>query len=113
MQSFAETLACLCVVNMIRPGSYCDFEMWPFISDLRTGAFTGGSGEQALIMAATAQMCNFYGLVSSVACGMTDSKTMDAQAGYEKAITTTPRACGQQCCIALCRSCWQYHGLVF
>ena len=89
VQSFAETLACLCVVNLIRPGSYCDFEMWPFISDLRTGAFTGGSGEQALIMAATAQMCNFYGLVSSVACGMTDSKTMDAQAGYEKAITTT------------------------
>jgi len=89
VQSFAETLACLCVVNLIKPGSYCDFEMWPFISDLRTGAFTGGSGEQALIMAATAQMCNFYGLVSSVACGMTDSKTMDAQAGYEKAITTT------------------------
>ena len=89
VQSFAETLACLCVVNLIKPGSYCDFEMWPFISDLRTGAFTGGSGEQALIMAATAQMCNYYGLVSSVACGMTDSKTMDAQAGYEKAITTT------------------------
>ena len=87
VQSFAETLACLCVVNMIKPGSYCDFEMWPFISDLRTGAFTGGSGEQALIMAATAQMCNFYGLVSSVACGMTDSKTMDAQAGYEKGIS--------------------------
>jgi trimethylamine--corrinoid protein Co-methyltransferase len=89
VQSFAETLACLCVVNLIKPGSYCDFEMWPFISDLRTGAFTGGSGEQALIMAATAQLCNYYGLVSSVACGMTDSKTMDAQAGYEKAITTT------------------------
>ena len=89
VQSFAETLACLCVVNLIKPGSYCDFEMWPFISDLRTGAFTGGSGEQALIMAATAQMCNYYGLVSSVACGMTDSKTMDALAGYEKAITTT------------------------
>jgi trimethylamine--corrinoid protein Co-methyltransferase len=63
--------------------------MWPFISDLRTGAFSGGNGEQALVMAATAQICNHYGLLSSVASGMTDSKTMDAQAGYEKAITTT------------------------
>jgi trimethylamine--corrinoid protein Co-methyltransferase len=89
VQSFAETLACLCVVHMINPDSYCDFEMWPFISDLRTGAFSGGNGEQALVMAATAQICNHYGLLSSVASGMTDSKTMDAQAGYEKAITTT------------------------
>lgn len=30
-----------------------------------------------------------YGLITSVPTGMTDSKTMDAQAGYEKAITTT------------------------
>ena len=68
--------------------------MWPFISDLRTGAFSGGSGEEALVMAATAQLCNHYGLITSVACGMTDSKTMDAQAGYEKAITATALAPG-------------------
>jgi trimethylamine--corrinoid protein Co-methyltransferase len=66
--------------------------MWPFISDLRTGAFSGGSGEEALVMAASAQLCNYYGFITSVACGMTDSKTMDAQAGYEKAITTTALA---------------------
>ncbi|MCC6715486.1 MAG: trimethylamine methyltransferase family protein, partial [Gammaproteobacteria bacterium] len=92
VQSFAETLACLAVVNCVRPGSPMNFGMWPFVSDLRTGAFTGGSGEEALLMAATAQLCNHYGLVSSVASGMTDSKTMDAQAGYEKAITTTAAA---------------------
>lgn len=92
VQCFAETLACLAVVNCVRPGSPMNFGMWPFVSDLRTGAFTGGSGEEALLMAATAQLCNHYGLVSSVAAGMTDSKTMDAQAGYEKAITTTAAA---------------------
>ena len=43
-------------------------------------------------MAATAQLSNYYGLISSTACGMTDAKTMDAQAGYEKAITTTALA---------------------
>ena len=59
---------------------------WPFVSDLRTGSFTGGSGEEAIISAAAAQMTNFYGLVSSVGAGMTDSKSPDNQAGYEKAI---------------------------
>jgi trimethylamine--corrinoid protein Co-methyltransferase len=91
-QCFAETLACMAVVNLVRPGVAINFGMWPFISDLRTGAFSGGSGEEALVMAATAQLCNHYGFITSVACGMTDSKTMDAQAGYEKAITATALA---------------------
>lgn len=92
VQSFAETLACLVIVNIIRPGNPFDFGMWPFVSDLRTGGFTGGSGEEALLMAASAQIANHYGLVSSVASGMTDAKTMDAQAGYEKGITITAAA---------------------
>jgi trimethylamine--corrinoid protein Co-methyltransferase len=92
VQCFAESLACLAVVNMVRPGSPLGFGMWPFISDLRTAAFSGGSGEEALIMAATAQLCNHFGLVTSVAAGMTDAKTMDAQAGYEKALTNLAAA---------------------
>jgi trimethylamine--corrinoid protein Co-methyltransferase len=91
-QCFAETLACMAVMNLVRPGSAINFGMWPFISDLRTGAFSGGSGEEALVMAATAQLCNHFGFITSVASGMSDSKTMDAQAGYEKAITTTALA---------------------
>ena len=92
VQALAETLACLCVVNLVNPGSPFDFGMWPFVSDLRTGAFTGGGGEEALLMAASAQIANHLGLVSSVAAGMTDAKTMDAQAGYEKGITVTAAA---------------------
>ncbi|MDG2336294.1 MAG: trimethylamine methyltransferase family protein [Myxococcota bacterium] len=88
VQTFAETLACLTVVHLINPDCPMNFGMWPFISDLRTGAFSGGSGEEALITAATVQIINHYGLISSVPSGMTDAKTMDAQAGYEKAITT-------------------------
>lgn len=91
-QTFAETLACMAVMNLVKPGSAINFGMWPFISDLRTGAFSGGSGEEALVMAACAQLCNHYGFITSMASGMTDSKTMDAQAGYEKAITTTALA---------------------
>ena len=89
VQTFASSLACLCVMNLIRPGSSTNFGPWPFISDLRTGAFSGGSGEEALVIAAATQLANHYGLITSVPSGMTDSKTMDAQAGYEKAISTT------------------------
>ena len=92
VQCFAETLACLAVVNIIRPGTAVNFGMWPFVSDLRTGAFSGGSGEEAIITAATVQLCNHYGFTTSVGTGMTDSKTIDVQAGYEKAITTMTAA---------------------
>lgn len=88
VQSLAETLACLCVVNMVRPGAPMMFGAWPFVSDLRTGSFTGGSGEQGLLMAAVAQMANWYDLPSSVAAGMSDAKMPDNQSGFEKGVTT-------------------------
>jgi trimethylamine--corrinoid protein Co-methyltransferase len=89
VQSLAETIACLMVVGLVRPGCPMMFGAWPLVSDLRTGSFTGGSGEQALLMAAVAQMANFYNLPGSVAAGMTDAKLPDNQAGFEKGVTTT------------------------
>jgi trimethylamine--corrinoid protein Co-methyltransferase len=86
-QVVAEGLACLAVVNMVRPGCPMSFAIWPFVSDLRTGAFSGGGGEEAVLMAAAAQIGRFYDLPTTVAAGMTDSKMPDAQAGYEKGIT--------------------------
>ena len=86
-QSVAETLACVVIVNLINPGTPISFAAWPFITDLRTGSFTGGSGEQALISAAAIQMGQFYSLPTSVGCGMTDAKLPDAQYGLEKALT--------------------------
>lgn len=84
VQAVAEVLAGLVYVNCIRPGAPAIFGTWPFVSDLRTGAMSGGSGEQALLMAACAQMAKFYDLPGGVAAGMTDSKMPDAQSGYEK-----------------------------
>ncbi|MCP3673147.1 MAG: trimethylamine methyltransferase [Gammaproteobacteria bacterium] len=92
VQCFAETLACLCVVNMVKPGIAINFGMWPFISDLRTGSFSGGSGEEALVTAATVQLCNHFGFITSIGAGMTDAKTMDVQAGYEKALSVSAAA---------------------
>ena len=83
----AESLATLCFVNLMKPGHPAFLAVWPFVSDLRTGAMSGGSGEEAVLEAAAAQIINARGLPSSVAAGMTDSKMPDAQAGYEKGVT--------------------------
>ncbi len=87
VQETAEVLGALAYVNLIQPGAPAIFGTWPFVSDLRTGAMSGGSGEQALLMAACAQMGRYYDLPTGVASGMTDSKLPDAQAGYEKGVT--------------------------
>ena len=86
-QGLAETLAGLMVVDLIEPGFPCIFAFMPFISDLRTGAMTGGSGEAAVASAAAAQLLLRLELPSTVSAGMTDAKTADAQAGYEKGYT--------------------------
>ncbi|MEL6436435.1 MAG: trimethylamine methyltransferase family protein [Pseudomonadota bacterium] len=84
VQSVAECLAGLVYVNAIKPGHTAVFGTWPFVSDLRTGAMSGGSGEQALLTAACAQMHRFYGLSGGAAAGIADSKVSDMQAGWEQ-----------------------------
>ena len=86
VQCVAEALASLLMIDMVEPGFPVIVGAWPFVSDLRTGAFTGGSGEEAVVSAAAAQMLNFYGVPSSVGAGMSDAKSPDNQAGYEKGI---------------------------
>ena len=86
-QGLAESLAGLALVNMMQPGFPCILAFMPFISDLRTGAMTGGSGEAAVANAAAAQLLLALGLPSTVSAGMTDAKVADAQAGYEKGYT--------------------------
>jgi len=86
-QAVAECLAGVVYVNALRPGHPAIFGTWPFVSDLRTGAMSGGSGEQALLTAACAQMGQFYDLPTGSASGMADAKLPDAQAGYEKGIS--------------------------
>ncbi len=87
VQSVAEVLAGLVYVNLLREGHPAIFGTWPFVSDLRTGAMSGGSGEQAILMAAVAQLGRHYGLPTGIAGGMSDAKLPDAQSGYEKAYT--------------------------
>ncbi|MEB8388390.1 trimethylamine methyltransferase family protein [Rhodobacteraceae bacterium KMM 6894] len=91
-QSLAETLASLVMVHVIKPGHPMVFSNWPLVIDLRTGAFAGGGGEIAVLNAASAQLSNWLGLPSGVACSMTDAKAIDAQYGAEKGITSLAAA---------------------
>src|SRR5436305_2000151 len=86
VQAVAECLAGLAYVNAVKPGVVAIWGPWPFVSDLRTGAMSGGSGEQALITAACAQMGHFYKLTVGSAAGMCDSKLPDIQAVYAKGV---------------------------
>jgi len=89
VQEVAEVLAGLVYVNLLAPKHPAIFGTWPFVSDLRTGAMSGGSGEQAVLMAACGQMGRHYDLPTGIAAGMADSKIPDAQSGYEKGYTNT------------------------
>ena len=82
----AELLAGMIYVDAVAPGNPVILGFWPFVSDLRTGAMCCGSGEQALLTAACGQMSRYYGLISGIPSGISDSKMPDAQSGYEKAL---------------------------
>ncbi|MDB5522940.1 MAG: mttB [Rhizobium sp.] len=86
VQAVAECLAGVVYVNAMSPGFPAIFGTWPFVSDLRTGAMSGGSGEQGLLTAGCAQMHHFYDLPGGAAGGMSDSKLPDMQAGWEQGI---------------------------
>ena len=89
VQAMAECLSGVVYVNAIKKGAPAIFGTWPFVSDLRTGAMSGGSAEQALLTAGCAQMHRFYDLPGGAASGISDSKLPDMQAGWEQGITNT------------------------
>ncbi|MEO0819414.1 MAG: trimethylamine methyltransferase family protein [Pseudomonadota bacterium] len=91
-QTNAETLAGLVVAWLANPDAIAIHGARPMVTDLRSGAMAGGSGEQAILTAAAVEMARFYGLGSSTIAGATDSKTADAQSGYEKALSVTMAA---------------------
>jgi trimethylamine--corrinoid protein Co-methyltransferase len=111
-QTIAETLVGMIFAWSVNPHSKVVFGTRPMITDLRTGAMSGGSGEQAILMAAVTQMAHFYDLPNSTIAGAADSKLGDAQSGYEKSLTVTlaaqagsnliTQACGMQASLMGC-----------
>lgn len=86
VQTMAEILGGLVYALALDPEAKLLLGTWPMVSDLRTGAATTGSAEQALVSSASCQMARFYGIPNGTISGISDSKLPDAQAGFEKGI---------------------------
>jgi len=88
VQINAEELSGIVYAQLLKPGAPVVLGYVPSVSDLRTGSFSGGAPEFALMNAAVAQLGQFYNLPVYNSSGLTDSKVPDIQAGYEKGITS-------------------------
>ncbi len=109
-QTTAETLAGLVVAWLADPEAGLVFGPRPMVTDLRSGAMSGGGGEQALLTAAAVQMARFYGLPNSTIAGASDAKLSDAQSGYEKCLSVTLAA--QAGCNLITQACGMQAGLM-
>ncbi len=84
VQEHAEILAGVVVVQVLGPGTPVLYGGIPHIMDPRTSACSFGSPEQGLLAAGMAQLGRSLGFPVYVNVGLTDAKTLDAQAGAEK-----------------------------
>jgi len=82
-----DTLLGVMLTQIANPGTPVLFGSVATNTDLRNLNYLAGSVEMGLLNAAGAQMAQFYQLPFYATGGMTDSKTIDAQSGYESAIT--------------------------
>jgi len=87
VQINAEELSGVVYTQLVKPGASIMLGYVPSVADLRTGSFSGGGAEFALMNAAAAQLGQFYNLPVYNSSGLTDSKLPDVQAGYEKGIS--------------------------
>ncbi len=92
VQIIAEQLSGFTYVNLQKPGYPLIMGCVPAQADLRTGSFTSGSAEFALLNAACAQIAQYLNVPIYNSSGIADSKIGDAQAGFGKGMTTAAAA---------------------
>ncbi|MFC1943263.1 trimethylamine methyltransferase family protein [Chloroflexota bacterium] len=82
-----DSLMGVMLAQIVNPGTPVILGSVAASTDLRDLKYLAGSVEMGLLNAAGAQMAQFYQLPFYATGGMTDSKVLDAQSGYESAIT--------------------------
>lgn len=83
----AETLSGLVLTQLVNPGTPVLYACTATSTDLKTMGYVSGSVEMGLINAGAAAMAQFLSLPNYTTAGMSDSKLVDTQNGYEKALT--------------------------
>jgi trimethylamine--corrinoid protein Co-methyltransferase len=83
-----DSLMGVMLTQIVRPGTPVIFGSVATNTYLIDFKYLAGSVEMGLLNAAGAQMAQFYHLPFYATGGMTDSKVLDAQSGYESALTS-------------------------
>jgi trimethylamine--corrinoid protein Co-methyltransferase len=92
VQQNAEILSGITIAQLANPGTPVMYGVCGTIMDMRVGTIALGAIEAGLINVAGAQMAQYYNLPSRGTGGSTESKLLDVQAGYEKALTLSMAA---------------------
>ena len=82
-----DSLIGIMLAQIVNPGTPAILGSVATSTDLSNLNYLAGSIEMGLLNAAGAQMAQFYKLPFYATGGMTDSKVLDSQSGYESALT--------------------------
>lgn len=85
-----DILAWIVVLQTLFPGLKLLYGSVSSVLDMRTGILPLGSPERGMLNSGAAIMGNYYGMPSMCGGLSSDAKELDAQAGYEKAVTAMP-----------------------
>lgn len=82
-----DALINVMTTQLVNPGTPVIYGCVASAADMRDLKYLGGPVESGMINAATAQLARHYGIPYYATAGISDTKTLDAQCGYETAIT--------------------------
>jgi trimethylamine--corrinoid protein Co-methyltransferase len=86
-QGNAEFLSLAALTQMVKSETPMLYSSLSTVGDMRSGAYAPGGVECGMLNMAHAQMARFYNVPCAGYIGLTNSKIVDAQAGYEKAMS--------------------------
>ena len=88
IQGNCEVLAMLCLVQAVDPGTPFIYAPALAVMNPRTGMYSAGAIENALLSSAATEMSRYYGLPALGGGGGTDTYVPGIQAGYERAMSS-------------------------
>ena len=93
-QQTADIISAITIIQLANPGNPVWYGTCGSIMDLRLGRIAIGAVEMGLINVASAQIAHYYDIPCRGTAAATDSKLLDIQAGFEKAIVLTMAVLG-------------------
>ena len=100
-QMHAESLAGVAITQVFAPGARVLYSAIPTAMDLRTMELATGSVEMGMMNAAAVQLAKLYNLPTYTSGGVTEAKSPDIQAGFEKGVSNIAVAATGADCIRL------------